>query len=129
MLNIIIAGSRDFTDEKYLRSMVNEWARGCGMRNYPEDMTVICGDARGADKLGAEWAEFHGIAVKHMPAKWRLPNGMTDRGAGHKRNAEMAAIGDILFAFWDGKSKGTKGMIDVALRKGLEVHVFRTGEK
>lgn len=86
---------------------------------------MICGDARGADKLGADWAEFHGISVKHMPAKWRLPNGITDRGAGHKRNAEMAAIGDVLLAFWDGKSKGTKGMIDRALAVGLEVHVWR----
>lgn len=125
MVNLIITGSRDFTDEKYLRSMVNEWTRGCGIWSYPEDMVVICGDARGADKLGAEWAQCHGIAVTHMPAKWRKSTGLVDRGAGHKRNAEMAEIGDILFAFWDGKSTGTKSMIDVALKKGLEVHVYQ----
>ena len=124
--NVIIAGSRDFTDSVFLSTMASNWA-GFGQVGalFSAELCVICGDARGADKLGAEWAEFHGIEVKHMPAKWRLPNGITDRGAGHKRNAEMAAIGDVLLAFWDGKSKGTKGMIDRALAVGLEVHVWR----
>lgn len=131
MINVIIAGSRDFTDEKFLFSKASAWA-GFDRVEYrahndlfPGKFTVICGDARGADALGAKWAEFHGIEVTHMPAKWRLESGLTDRGAGHKRNAEMAAIGDVLLAFWDGKSKGTKGMIDRALKVGLEVHVFR----
>ena len=29
----------------------------------------------------------------------------------------------VLFAFWDGKSRGTKHMITVAKKRGLEVHV------
>jgi hypothetical protein len=30
----------------------------------------------------------------------------------------------VLFAFWDGKSKGTKHMIDLAYQYGLDVHVI-----
>lgn len=36
----------------------------------------------------------------------------------------MAAIGDILLAFWDGKSKGTKHMIDSMQRKNKKVWIF-----
>ena len=124
MVNVIIAGSRDFTDEKFIWRKASDWVRTLPIGVHGRNITVISGEARGPDKLGAEWADFHGMPVTRMPAKWKLPTGLTDRGAGHKRNAEMAAIGDVLLAFWDGKSKGTKGMIDVALEKGLEVHVF-----
>ena len=39
------------------------------------------------------------------------------------RNAEMADYADALFAVWDGKSKGTKQMIDNAKKKELSVIV------
>jgi hypothetical protein len=35
----------------------------------------------------------------------------------------MADYADGLIAFWDGKSKGTKHMIDTATQKGLVVHI------
>lgn len=51
-----------------------------------------------------------------------------------KRNAEMAkfAVEDgnygVLIAFWDGQSRGTKHMINLAMRYGLEVHVVNYKE-
>jgi hypothetical protein len=35
----------------------------------------------------------------------------------------MANYADALIAFWDGKSKGTKNMIDLATQAGLKVMV------
>jgi hypothetical protein len=37
----------------------------------------------------------------------------------------MAEYGDRLLAFWDGRSKGTKNMIDIATKKGILVGVIR----
>ena len=31
----------------------------------------------------------------------------------------------ILIAFWDGKSRGTKNMIDTAKKHGLEIHIVQ----
>ena len=49
------------------------------------------------------------------------------KSAGYRRNAEMAKYASeaygVLFAFWDGQSRGTKHMIDLANKYGLEVHV------
>ena len=47
------------------------------------------------------------------------------KSAGHRRNAIMADNADILLAFWDHKSKGTRGMIDQAAAKGLKVRITR----
>ena len=43
------------------------------------------------------------------------------RSAGPIRNKQMAEYADTLFAFWDGKSRGTKNMIDLAKKKNLHV--------
>ena len=52
--------------------------------------------------------------------------------AGYRCNAEMAKYASeaygVLIAFWDGQSRGTKHMIDLAKRYGLEVHVVNYKE-
>ena len=99
-MRIIVAGSRDFNNYEVLDKILS-----CEI-NPPFD-TIISGDARGADSLGAEWADKHGIPVKYFPAYWETYG----KGAGFIRNAEMGEYADMLIAFWDGKSKGTAHMI------------------
>lgn len=116
---VIIAGGRDFLDaERLMHNMNTLFAT---RQNLYSHIQVISGLAKGADSLGKQWAEEYDVPVLKFPADWDTHG----KSAGHIRNAEMAEVGDILVAFWDGKSKGTKGMIDVALRKGLTVHVYR----
>ena len=43
--------------------------------------------------------------------------------AGYLRNKQMAEYADALIAFWDGESKGTKHMIDLAKKNGLKVRI------
>ena len=45
------------------------------------------------------------------------------RGAGFRRNTEMAEHADALVAVWDGASRGTKHMIDTMRRLGKKVYV------
>jgi hypothetical protein len=69
--------------------------------------------------MGEEWAARNNIPVELFPADWDR----FGRSAGHRRNADMAARAEALVALWDGKSPGTKGMIDIARQRGLKVHV------
>lgn len=115
MRKIIIAGGRDFDDYNRLEDIMFAYT--------PCTIEVACGLARGADAVGKCWAEEEGVKIRLFPADWDT----WGKAAGHIRNREMAKYADVLVAFWDGKSKGTKGMIDVALELGLEVHVFRYG--
>lgn len=127
-LRIIIAGSRDFNDYELLK---REALNILKQNNRPKDtVKIISGTARGADTLGEQFAKEFGLEVKRFIPDWdRL-----GKRAGYIRNAEMAKYATkddnngMLIAFWDGKSKGTKHMIDLANRYGLEVHVVNYKE-
>jgi hypothetical protein len=82
---------------------------------------VVSGCARGVDRNGEAYAAKHGIPVALFPADWAN----LGKKAGMVRNCEMADYADALIAIWDGKSSGTKHMIDTAKSKGLKVYVFR----
>ena len=70
---------------------------------------VVSGKAKGADATGEYWANENNIKIQEFPAEWELYG----KAAGHKRNADMMRYSDIAICFWDGKSKGTKGMIEL----------------
>ena len=83
---------------------------------------IVSGHAsQGADKLGEWYGWERDIEVILMPADWDRYG----RAAGHRRNAEMAGVAEALAAFWDGVSPGTRGMIDIAKKRGLQVQVFK----
>jgi glycerophosphoryl diester phosphodiesterase len=83
---------------------------------------IVSGRARGVDSLGEEWANRNRVPVKFFPADWDR----FGRSAGYRRNAEMAEYADALVAVWDGESKGTGHMIDLAKRNGLQVMIYNT---
>jgi len=112
-LRTIIAGSRDITDLAHVRAAM----ASCPW--FPS--VVVSGAARGVDKLGERWAAERGIPVESHPADWDKHG----KHAGHLRNAEMARASDGLVAVWDGRSPGTRDMIDSARSMGLRVHVVQ----
>ena len=127
-LRVVIAGSREFDDFQMLMGKCTDILSGIANTNNNIDkVRIVSGTARGADQLGEQYAKLAGYEVSRFPADW---NGLGKR-AGYVRNAEMAkfAVEDgnygVLIAFWDGKSKGTKHMIDLANKHGLEVHVVK----
>ena len=103
MFRVIIAGGRDFADYTLLSKTMDEY-----LSSISDDISIVCGQARGADTLGEQYAkERYGKA------------------AGYIRNTEMAKNADALVAFWDGASFGTKHMIATAEQLHLDVHVVR----
>lgn len=90
---------------------------------------VIHGAARGADRLGGEWAKSRNIPVIEFPADWRPsfingrpnPHRRLDRSAGHRRNQQMLEEGhpDLVVAFPGGP--GTRSMIQKARAAGVRV--------
>lgn len=125
-LRVIIAGSRDFDDfPKLMNSSIDILSEITNKRGDLDRIRIISGTARGADKLGEQYAKVAGYELSKFPADWDN----LGKRAGYVRNAEMSkfAVKDgnygVLIAFWDGQSKGTKHMIDLANRYGLEVHI------
>ena len=85
-----------------------------------EITSVISGMARGVDSLAVDYAKETNLPLVKMPAFWDLYG----RSAGYKRNEQMAEVADALIALWDGSSRGTKHMIDIAKKKGLKVFIY-----
>jgi hypothetical protein len=81
---------------------------------------IISGMAKGADTLAICYADEHKLTKVLFPANWKS----YPRIAGFLRNEDMLSIATHLIAFWDGKSSGTKHMIDIAKEKGIPVWVF-----
>jgi hypothetical protein len=119
MKALCIFGSRGFTDYAKLCSHVDavltHWD--------PSDIgALVNGGARGTDYLAAHWALERSLPTLFFPAEW----GKYGRRAGFVRNETMARRADYFVAFWDGRSKGTKHMIDCVrkLEKELAVVVY-----
>ena len=114
-MKVIIAGGRDFNDYILLKRKCDELLKDVS------DIEIVSGAANGADRLGERYAVEKGYPVKQFPADWK----QYGNSAGIKRNAEMANYAEMLIAFWDGKSRGTKNMIDVATTKNFRVEVVK----
>lgn len=111
-MKTIIAGSRSYHNREFLDDAIAK-AR--------LDITeVVCGCAPGVDSMGRDWANEQGVPVVEFPADWKLHG----KAAGPIRNEQMAKYADTLILVWDGKSPGSRSMLGLAKRYGLEVHQF-----
>ena len=115
---IIIAGGRDFMDYNLLKEKTNKILQE---KKVTHKIVIISGCARGADTLGLRYASENAFDVEEYPADWDKYG----KKAGYMRNVEMAENANALIAFWDGKSKGTKHMIDIATERNLPIRVIR----
>ena len=110
---VVIAGGRSFQDLGQMTTSMDRLLKAKIAEGHA--ITVISGTAAGADKLGEEYAELRGFDLIQMPAQWDAYG----KSAGYRRNVDMADACDGIVVFWDGKSKGSKHMIDIGLRKEL----------
>lgn len=81
MFKLIIAGGRDFNNYDGMSKCLDRL-----LKNINDNIEIVCGMARGADRLGERYAKEHGYKVIYMPADWDLYG----KSAGFKRNVQMA---------------------------------------
>lgn len=82
----------------------------------------VCGMAIGVDRLGEQWAITNSIPVKEMPANFAKHG----KAGGPIRNREMAEYADAAVIVWDGKSRGTRNMINEMIRKKKPYYLLMT---
>ena len=120
MYKIIIAGSRTFDDYEGLVDCLDEQILELTEQNdVIDDIEIVSGGAKGADKLGERYAKEKGYSLKVFKADWNK----FGKSAGYRRNEQMAEYADACICFWDGESKGTKHMIDLAEEHDLALIV------
>ncbi len=120
MTRIIVAGSRNFNNYRLLRSKLDEIIAGIS-----DEIEIVSGNARGADRLGERYASEHNITVALFPADWSV----FGKPAGIIRNQIMLNYVSkgkaLVVVFWDGESRGSLDMIRRARSAGIETKVYR----
>lgn len=129
MMRMIVNGSRGFSNYNYLRNALKELFMIKGYN--PAQVEIISGGARGADQYAIRFANEYNLKLKIMNADW----GTYGKRAGIIRNQAMLdyATSDpndkaMLISFWDGESRGTKHMIDIAQKAGIEIRLYKIKE-
>jgi len=115
MKKFIIAGTRDFSDYSLLKDKLDR------LKAHLGTFEIVSGTARGADSLGERYASENSLPIKRFVPDWDK----FGKAAGYKRNEEMALYADGCIVFWDGKSKGTEHMINLAKKHGIDLSVVR----
>lgn len=110
-MKVLVCGGRDYNDSHRAFLLLNVIHR-----RTPISL-VIEGGARGADRLGREWALLRALPVMTFNAKWREHG----KAAGAIRNADMLTYGkpDLVVAFPGGI--GTADMVRRAEKAGVPV--------
>lgn len=81
---------------------------------------IVSGGARGVDTVAKEYANRNGLKLtEFLPDYERF-----GRGAPLKRNITIIENADIVLAFWDGKSRGTKFVIDNCHRRNIPIKIY-----
>jgi predicted Rossmann fold nucleotide-binding protein DprA/Smf involved in DNA uptake len=111
-VRVAIVGSRHFSQP----DRVTEYVKG-----LPARASIITGSASGVDAAATKAARERGLGVQVMPASF---DEMSDASKSAARNQRLVDACDVLVAFWDGTSSGTRTTVERALDAGKEVHVF-----
>jgi hypothetical protein len=111
-MKVGIVGSREFKNYELFSDI---------MKQYLSDISwVVSGGAPGADSLAEKWAKENKKMLTIYPADWFN----LGKRAGYVRNTDIVKNSDMIIAFWDGKSKGTKHTIGLAQKMGKECKII-----
>lgn len=112
MSRVGVVGSRHFPDLGLVVRYV---------RDLPAGASLVTGSASGVDATVARVARERGLPLRVLGASFEETS---DSGAAAIRNQRLVDLCDVLVAFWDGESQGTRRTVERALDSRKEVHVF-----
>ena len=98
-----------------------------GIKKRPDLVFIkfILDGANGADKYGEAYAAWEGVETEVLKPDWEKHG----KSAGYLRNAIIVEKADIVVAYWDGESKGTKHTIELAIRQRKPLIIIRVDER
>ncbi len=81
---------------------------------------IVSGGAKGIDSCAKDYAVKNKIKITEF-----LPDyNKYGRVAPLKRNDLIIDYADVVLAFWDGKSRGTKYVIENCKKKGKQIKIY-----
>lgn len=116
-MRILFSGSRNWKDE----SVVFECLKKIISTYGENEITIVVGGAKGLDTIVENISRSLGLNVEVFNANWNLYG----KRAGPIRNQKMLDSGaDLVFAFPEKESRGTRHMIDISRKAGVKTIVY-----
>ena len=112
---VVIGGCRDYADYVFFKSRIDEI-----LKDEKDEIIIISGHCSGVDLMGERYAAENGFNVKIFLPEW----GKYGRAAVPIRNKKMVACADLVIAFWDGRSKGTRSLIKCAQNSKKDIIII-----
>lgn len=114
-MKIGMIGSRSFANKQLAKLIIDIL-----IKKYSNITLVSGGCKEGADKICEDIFDEYGLPKIIHYADWKKYG----KSAGFKRNPLIINDSNIVIAFWDGKSKGTKNSIDIALSLNKPIKII-----
>jgi hypothetical protein len=118
-VQIAVVGSRSFNTYNILEEKLDTLLKEKKIDD--KRIVIVSGGANGADTLAEFYAQNKGYDKLIFEADWEKYG----KSAGFRRNETIVENADIVVAFWDGQSRGTKDTIDKARDKGIETIIIK----
>jgi len=109
-MKVAVIGSRTFNDYEEIK-------RTLSAINIT---LLVSGGAKGADTLGEQYAKENNIPTKIFFPDWNKHG----KAAGFIRNTDIINEAELVVAFWDNSSKGTKDSLQKAEKAGKKILVI-----
>lgn len=108
-MKLAIVGSRDLKELDRIYSF---------MASLPKDTEIVSGGARGVDEVAEICAKNLGLRITIFKPEYDKYDGKV---APLVRNRQIVNYSDVIVAFWDGVSRGTKYTLDYAIKRKKKV--------
>ena len=115
-MKIAIVGGRDFNDYQFLKNELEKFIN----ENKISLHSIVSGGAKGADTLAEKFASEKKVEMIIFKPNFEKYG----RGAALARNTQIVECADTMFAFWDGKSKGTHDSIKKSEKLGKKLFII-----
>lgn len=113
-MKIAVVGSREFSDKDFVQGITYKLIRDGELTEF------ISGGARGVDSWAQEIANDFKLKKTIFKPDWDKYG----KSAGFLRNKLIVEEADMVIAFWNGKSNGTKHSIDLAIKAGKPINIY-----
>jgi hypothetical protein len=113
-----VVGSRKYTNQPAVVNFV--------VKAIDAGWQIVTGGAEGVDTFAEDASMGYGHFTVVIKPKWHGPEGKGayNHRAALERNTEIVDLSDMLVAFWDGVSTGTRDSIRKAVEKKIPTFVF-----
>lgn len=121
-MKVAVIGSRNINDVSLIHEKLDQ------IHSLNNISVIVSGGAKGVDSIAEKWAVNNKIHSEIYKPDY-ITYSKTPKIAPLQRNKTIVDNSDIVIAFWDGKSKGSKFTIDYANKQNKQVEIILCQEE